>query len=67
MPGYPWLATSKLDARELVERLKTLKVVGVPYTEEMIAKARQDLVAQVTPDSRAAREFQKRYPKARVA
>ena len=39
----------------------------MPYTEEMIAKARQDLVAQVTPDSRAAREFQKRYPKARVA
>jgi cytochrome c oxidase cbb3-type subunit 2 len=67
MPGYPWLAQNKLDMHELTERLNTLKVVGVPYTEEMIAKARQDLVAQVTPDSRAARDFQKRYPKARVA
>lgn len=66
MPGYPWLAATRLDTHELVDRLRTLKVVGVPYTEEMIAKARQDLVAQVTPDSRAARELLKRYPKAKV-
>ena len=33
----------------------------------MLAKARQDLVAQVTPDSRAARELLQRYPKAKVA
>jgi cytochrome c oxidase cbb3-type subunit 2 len=67
MPGYPWLATTKLDTHDLAERLKTLKVVGVPYTDAMIAKAKQDLAAQVTPDSRAARDFAKRYPKARVA
>jgi cytochrome c oxidase cbb3-type subunit 2 len=67
MPGYPWLAATKLDLHELTERLKTLKVVGVPYTDEMIAKARQDLVAQIAPDSRPARELAKRYPKARVA
>jgi cytochrome c oxidase cbb3-type subunit 2 len=67
MPGYPWLATTRLDTRDIVERLKTLKVVGVPYTDDMIAKARQDLAAQITPDSRAARDLQKRYPKARAA
>src|SRR5215468_4246671 len=55
MPGYPWLAATKLDTHELTERLKTLKLVGVPYSDEMIDKARHDLVAQVTPDSRAAR------------
>jgi cytochrome c oxidase cbb3-type subunit 2 len=67
MPGYPWLARTTLETRDVAERLATLRAVGVPYTEEMIAKAKQDLLAQVTPDSRAAREFQKRYPKAKVA
>jgi cytochrome c oxidase cbb3-type subunit 2 len=67
MPGYPWLAQRKLEASDIVARLETLRVVGVPYTDEMIDKARQDLVAQVTPDSRPARDLLKRYPKARIA
>ncbi len=67
MPGYPWLAERKLDTRDITQRLQTLKFVGVPYSDEMIEKARQDLIAQTTPESRAAREFQQRYPKARVA
>jgi cytochrome c oxidase cbb3-type subunit 2 len=67
MPGYPWLAERKLDTHDIAQRLKTLKLVGVPYTDEMIAKAAQDLVAQVTPDSRAARELAQRYPKSRAA
>jgi cytochrome c oxidase cbb3-type subunit 2 len=33
----------------------------------MIDKARADIVAQVTPDSRPARELLRRYPKAKVA
>jgi cytochrome c oxidase cbb3-type subunit 2 len=67
MPGYPWLATTKLDMRDLAKRLETLKLVGVPYTEEMIAKVKQDVIAQVSPDTRIAREFMKRYPKSRAA
>ena len=39
MPGYPWLARTKLDTSDVVQRLKTLKLVGVPYTDEMIDKA----------------------------
>ena len=66
MPGYPWLAERKLDTEDIVARLKTLRLVGVPYTDEMIDKARQDLAAQVTPDSRPARELLRRYPKAKV-
>ena len=66
MPGYPWLARTKLEAFDVVQRLKTLKLVGVPYTNEMIEEAQQDLIAQITPDSRAARELLRRYPKARV-
>jgi cytochrome c oxidase cbb3-type subunit 2 len=67
MPGYPWLADTKLDTRDIAQKLRTLKLVGVPYTGEMVQKAEQDTAAQVSPDTRSAREFAKRYPKARVA
>jgi cytochrome c oxidase cbb3-type subunit II len=67
MPGYPWLALNKLDTGDVAQRLRTLQLVGVPYTDEMIGKAQQDLVAQVTPESRAARELLQRYPKAKIA
>ena len=67
MPGYPWLAKTKLDTEAIADRLKTLRAVGVPYSDEMIEKARLDVVAQVDPDSKASRELLQRYPKARVA
>jgi cytochrome c oxidase cbb3-type subunit 2 len=66
MPSYPWLS-QKLDAADIADRMKTLKLVGVPYTDEMIEKAKADLKAQITPDSRPARDLMKRYPKAKVA
>src|SRR5215813_2704070 len=44
MPSYAWLAETKLDLRETADRLRTLQRVGVPYTEEMLDKAQQDLV-----------------------
>jgi cytochrome c oxidase cbb3-type subunit 2 len=66
MPSYPWLS-QKLDAADIADRMKTLKIVGVPYTDEMIEKAKADLKAQITPDSRPARDLLKRYPKAKVA
>ena len=67
MPGYPWLAETKLDVRDTMRKLRTLQRVGVPYTQEMIEKAQQDLVAQISPDSRIARDFARRYAKAKVA
>jgi cytochrome c oxidase cbb3-type subunit 2 len=67
MPGYPWLADIKLDVRDTMQKLRTLRRVGVPYTEEMIEKAEQDVVAQISPDSRIARDFVRRYPKAKIA
>jgi cytochrome c oxidase cbb3-type subunit 2 len=67
MPGYPWLADRKVDLDNVRERLQTLRMVGVPYTDEMIENARADMLAQVSPDSRSARDLVKRYPKAKVA
>ena len=66
MPGYPYLAERPLDYADIAERMKTLRVVGVPYTDEMIEKAKADLEAQINPDSKAAKELVARYPKAQV-
>jgi cytochrome c oxidase cbb3-type subunit 2 len=38
-------------------------VLGVPYTAEMIADARKDVVTQATTDSPDAADLTKRYPK----
>jgi cytochrome c oxidase cbb3-type subunit 2 len=67
MPGYPWLAENKLEVQDTMQKLRTLQRVGVPYTEEMIEKSKQDLVAQISPDTRNARELLRRYPKAKIA
>ncbi len=66
MPGYPWLAKETLDGGDIAARMRTLRMVGVPYSDEMIGKAAQDLRAQIDPDSRPARELLARYPKAKV-
>ncbi|HRD76760.1 MAG TPA: cytochrome-c oxidase, cbb3-type subunit II [Hyphomicrobiaceae bacterium] len=67
MPGYPWLATTLVDVDKVEARIKTLRTVGVPYTDEMIASVKADVVAQVRPDTRPSRDLLKRYPKAKVA
>ena len=38
MPAYPWLE-KPLDAAVLPDKMKALRVVGVPYTDDEIAKA----------------------------
>ena len=66
MPGYGFLARTPLDYRYIADHLKTNRIVGVPYSKEMIDKATQDLEAQVNPESDNAEELVKRYPKAVV-
>ncbi|MEQ8556950.1 MAG: cytochrome-c oxidase, cbb3-type subunit II [Henriciella sp.] len=50
MPPYAFLAEKSLDYENIEHDLKALKMVGVPYTEEMIENAEIDLRAQVDPD-----------------
>ena len=66
MPSYPWLATTPLRTDDIEARVRTLRAVGVPYSDEMVAAARADLDAQINPDSRPARELARRYPKAKT-
>jgi len=65
MPAYPFLAQRKLEYADIAEHLRALRAVGTPYTDEMIANARADLVAQVNPDADPT-ALLKRYPRAVV-
>ncbi|PKU26228.1 cytochrome-c oxidase, cbb3-type subunit II [Telmatospirillum siberiense] len=64
MPGYRHLHRP-LNYDDVVANMKTLRVVGVPYTEDDIANAKADLVAQATTDASTDALLQ-RYPKASV-
>jgi len=39
MPGYPWLANSPADARDIQAKMRALRAVGVPYKDDEIAAA----------------------------
>ena len=66
MPGYSWMKDRPLKYGDIADRMKTLKIVGVPYTDEQITNAKADLEAQRAPDGDSA-ALLKRYPKAVVA
>jgi cytochrome c oxidase cbb3-type subunit 2 len=66
MPGYPFLEKRKLDYSDMDKRLQALRIAGVPYTDEMIASAKADVVAQISPDSDESKALLERYPKAQV-
>lgn len=50
MPPYAFLAKKKLQFDGIEADLKALRLAGVPYTDDMIANARADLVAQASPN-----------------
>ncbi|TDQ64460.1 cytochrome c oxidase cbb3-type subunit 2 [Maritalea mobilis] len=60
MPSYSWL-DQDLDADLIKDQLTTLARLGVPYNEEMIKQARQDLFAQTQPDSEFVEGLNARY------
>ena len=39
MPGYPWLAKHQLDGETVALRMRRLRTLGHPYTDEQIAAA----------------------------
>jgi cytochrome c oxidase cbb3-type subunit 2 len=63
MPGYGFLEQTDLDYSHIDENLKVQAEIGVPYTDDMIAHAKQDVVTQATNDSPDAADLAKRYPK----
>ena len=43
MPAYPWLAKNQADADTIQAHMRGLRTVGVPYTDEQIAKAPEEV------------------------
>ena len=43
MPAYPWLLKDVVDSASMPAHMKALRTVGVPYTDEQIAKSTEEI------------------------
>jgi cytochrome c oxidase cbb3-type subunit 2 len=66
MPGYPFLSETEVDPATIADHMRTLRAVGVPYSDDQITNAANDLKAQADPDNAGGDAFSKRYAKAVV-
>ena len=51
MPKYGFLERTVIDGKYVAELISANAMVGVPYTDEMIASAQADFMVQADPDS----------------
>jgi cytochrome c oxidase cbb3-type subunit 2 len=51
MPGYPWLSQNTLQSDDIGDRMRALRVVGVPYTDAQIAAAPEALKGKTEEDA----------------
>jgi len=51
MPAYAWLAKSPANAEDIEAKLKALRFLGVPYTNEDFSKAKADLQGKTEMDA----------------
>lgn len=65
MPSYRWLEETVIDGKYIEDLLKANRMVGVPYTDEMIELAKEDFKAQADPDADWD-GLLSRYPKAQT-
>ena len=65
MPPYGFLAERRLRVRDIAGHLKTLRAVGVPYSDDAIKNAAADLAAQADPEA-DTKALLLRYPKAAI-
>jgi cytochrome c oxidase cbb3-type subunit 2 len=66
MPAYPFLAERDLEFGNAADHLRTLSVVGVPYTDDQVEAALADLKAQANGAEGDTDALLARYPKAKV-
>ena len=62
MPGYPFMMRD-LGADDVQAHLEALRIVGVPYSDDMVLNAAIDLAAQADPEA-DHEPLLARYPKA---
>jgi cytochrome c oxidase cbb3-type subunit II len=64
MPSYARLLRNELRIDDLSRHLRTMRTVGVPYTDDMIANAAKDAIGQAAPDDPLSEGVTKRYGEA---
>nr|WP_294543493.1 cytochrome-c oxidase, cbb3-type subunit II [uncultured Rhodopila sp.] len=66
MPHYAFLGETPLQTDDIQDRMRTLRTLGTPYTDDEIANAKADLLTQADPAADNAKLLA-RYPKANYA
>ena len=51
MPAYPWLLKSAANAADIEAKMRALRTVGVPYSDEQIAGARKEVQGKTEMDA----------------
>jgi cytochrome c oxidase cbb3-type subunit 2 len=51
MPAYTWLQNAKVTPEELAPKMRALRTVGVPYTDDEIAKAADAVKGKTEEDA----------------
>ena len=51
MPGYPWLAANPLQSDDIADRMRALRLLGVPYTDAQIQAAPAALTGKTEEDA----------------
>jgi cytochrome c oxidase cbb3-type subunit 2 len=51
MPAYPWLAKTRANAQDIEAKLRALRTLGAPYTDDEIKGARKALEGKTEMDA----------------
>ncbi|MGO4475110.1 cytochrome-c oxidase, cbb3-type subunit II [Massilia sp. 2TAF26] len=51
MPGYPWLASNKLDPQSIVPKMRAMQRLNVPYSEKDVQDAPAELEGKSEQDA----------------
>jgi cytochrome c oxidase cbb3-type subunit II len=51
MPGYPWLASAPVNDKTIASHMRALRTVGVPYSDEQITKAPEEVKGKTEMDA----------------
>ncbi|MBS0446757.1 MAG: cytochrome-c oxidase, cbb3-type subunit II, partial [Proteobacteria bacterium] len=54
MPAYTWLAGSMVDPEQMAPKMRALRKVGVPYTDDEIARAAEEVKGKSDLDALVA-------------
>ena len=54
MPSYPWLVAQQVDNSHTDVKMRTLRTLGVPYTDDDIASAREAVKGKTEMDALVA-------------